>query len=212
MSKITDIQTILGVPADDNWGPVSQAALDGITGAADIHRVFASSFADSADVARFRRCKELGGTDQQCFKVGDNGIGKWGDDCTAAKAMCALPPEDWGSFGEAARGKEVEVTANGVTIVCELRDTMPHRANITNGCGIDLNPEAVALLELRPPIRVPATWRWVAAALLLFAFSGCSSLYLSGISVGATQDEAGADSEQVSFHFAPLPNPKGLKK
>jgi hypothetical protein len=164
MSKITEIQTILGVQADGEWGPITQAALE-----AAIHpelppgvkRVYASSFADPEDVKRFWQCKALGGTDEQCFRVGDNGIGKWGDDCTGSKPMCALPPEDWEPFGEAARGKQVMVTANGKTVVCELRDTMPHEANITNGCGIDLNPAAVGALGLRPPIRVPATWAWV---------------------------------------------------
>jgi hypothetical protein len=124
----------------------------------------ASSFADPADVAAFWRCKKRGGSDQQCFKVGDNGVGCWGDDCSAGSGpSCALPPEDmiekWGSV-KAARRKPVSVTANGRTITVLLKDRMPHRANIKNGAVIDLNPDAVAALGLKPPIMVSASWSW----------------------------------------------------
>jgi len=164
--KIRAIQGVLEVTQDGAWGPISQKAFDDLieertTGDDSVHRVKASSFADPADVAAFRRCKARGGSDQECFKVGDNGIGKWGDDTTADKPMCALPPEDWRQFGKAARGKKVRVMANGREVVCELRDTMPRRANIRNGAGIDLNPAACAALGLRPPVMIPATWQWV---------------------------------------------------
>ena len=55
-----------------------------------IHRVHASSFADPADVRRFRACKAAGKSDQECFKVGDNGVGCWGDDTTTAVPMLSL--------------------------------------------------------------------------------------------------------------------------
>jgi len=126
----------------------------------EVHRVKASSFADPGDVEAFLRCKARGGSDQECFKVGDNGIGKWGDATTSDRPMCALPPEDWEAFGKAARGKRVLVKANGREVVCELRDTMPHRANITNGAGIDLNPAACAALGSKPPMLISATWQW----------------------------------------------------
>ena len=126
-----------------------------------VNHVKASSFADPADVAAFRRCKASGKSDQECFKVGDNGIGCWGDDTTADKPMCALPPEDWKPLGAKARGALVLVKANGREVVCELRDTMPQKANIKNGAGIDLNPAAVKALGLRQPIMVAATWEWV---------------------------------------------------
>lgn len=151
---------------DGAWGPRSQGAFDALVHGtpADandgVHHVRASSFADPKDVAAFQRCKAAGGTDEDCFKVGDNGIGRWGDDCTSPTPMCALPPEDWEEFGNASRGKKVVVTANGTSVICELRDTMPHRKNITNGAGIDLNPGAVAKLGLRPPVMIPATWMW----------------------------------------------------
>lgn len=126
-----------------------------------IHQVKASSFADPADVAAFRRCKARGKSDQECFKVGDNGVGKWGDDTTGKTPMCALPRDDWRHLGDKARGARVEVVANGKTVVCELRDTMPWKKNIKNGAGIDLNPAAVAALGLRPPILISATWRFL---------------------------------------------------
>ncbi len=125
-----------------------------------VHFVKASSFADPADVLAFKRCKAGGGTDQECFKVGDNAIGCWGDSTSAPVPMCALPREDWQPLGSAARGRKVLVKANGHSVVCELRDTMPHKRNIKNGAGIDLNPAAVAKLGMKPPIMIAATWQW----------------------------------------------------
>lgn len=128
-----------------------------------IHAVMASSFADAADVAAFRRCKARGGSDTECFKVGDNGIGCWGDDTAGKEPMCALPPDDmqerWGRWWD-AKHKRVIVEANGWSVSCLLADRMPWRKNIKNGCGIDLNPAACAALGLVPPSRVPATWQW----------------------------------------------------
>lgn len=123
-------------------------------------KVLASSFADPADLRAFRRCKAQGKSDRECFKVGDNGIGCWGDDTAADRPMCALPPEDWRPLGKKARGAAVLVEANGRRAACELRDTMPARRNIKNGAGIDLNPAACRALGLTPPVLVPATWRW----------------------------------------------------
>jgi hypothetical protein len=130
------------------------------------HHVKASSFADPADVAAFRRCKAKGNSDKQCFRVGDNGIGYWEDDTSEGSGpSCALPPEDiidqWGSMSHGWR-KPVHVAANGREVICLLKDTMPHRANIKNGAGIDLNPDAVKALGLKPPIMVAAVWSWVA--------------------------------------------------
>lgn len=181
-STIKAIQGIIGVEQDGKWGPKSQAALDAVihpnspvewTDAT--HKVKASSFADPADIRAFRHCKEQGKTDDQCFKVGDNGIGCWGDDVSEGHGpACALPPDDmiqkWGSIA-AAKHKLVEVTVfppMGIkpegkygTITCVLRDRMPWKKNIKNGAGIDLNPDAVRALGLEPPIMVSATWRWV---------------------------------------------------
>lgn len=164
MSKVQEIQRILGVKDDDVWGDISQGALDKLLSehvSTKVHSVMASSFADPADIAAFRKCKATGKSDQECFKVGDNGIGKWGDDTTNGKPMCALPPEHWRPLGIKARGAKVLVKANGKQVVCELRDTMPSLVNIKNGAGIDLNPAAVKALGLKPPIMIKATWTWV---------------------------------------------------
>ena len=125
-------------------------------------RVTASSFADPADVRAFRRCKDRGGSDQDCFKVGDNGIGCWGDDVSEGTGpACALPPDDmiatWGSIDD-AKHKQINVQANGNSVVCVVKDRMPWKRHIKNGAGIDLNPDAVAALGLTPPIMVDAEW------------------------------------------------------
>ncbi len=128
-----------------------------------IHQVIASSFADPADVAAFNHCKAEGHSDQFCFKLGDNGIGFMGDDCTTSTPMCALPVEDWiARWGNktTARLKPVIVTANGKTVVCLMGDTMPKKANITNGAGIDLSPAAVKAIGKKPPLMIAATWSW----------------------------------------------------
>lgn len=140
---------------DSEWPPRAANAQDGA------HAVKASSFADPADIAAFRKCKAGGGTDMQCFSKGDNGVGKWGDDTTEGSGpSCALPPEEWNPYGRLARGRTVLVKANGKSVVCELRDTMPHYRNIKNGAGIDLNPDAAKALGLKPPFLVSATWEW----------------------------------------------------
>ncbi len=76
--------------------------------------VLASSFADSKDVAAYRKARAQGKTENEALNVGDNGVGCWGD-ITARDdvPMCALPPEDWlarWGTGTNARGKKVTVT------------------------------------------------------------------------------------------------------
>src|SRR5438132_10473480 len=127
-------------------------------------KVIASSFADPQDVKAFRNCKERGGTDQECFKIGDNGIGCWGDDCSQGSGpACALPPDDmiakWGDT-QSAKHKSVRVKANGLEVTALLKDRMPWKKHITNRAGIDLNPDACAALGLHPPIMHPAEWEW----------------------------------------------------
>ncbi len=163
MSAIVKIQEMLGVTPDGIWGPKSQTALDVLIHpeAADgWHTVKASSFADPADVRAFKRCKANGGTDQECFKVGDNAIGAWGDDTSEGSGpSVALPPEDWQPFAP-ARGKKVQVRYGEKTVVAELKDTMPHKANIHNGAGIDMNPDTCRALGLEPPVMTKVSWRW----------------------------------------------------
>lgn len=133
--------------------------------------VFASDFANLKDLEVFKAAKARGLSDQAAFRLGDNGIGCWGDFTTTEEvAMCALPYEDWyGRFGagSAARGKKVKVTVlnddktpTDRTAILELRDTMPHRDNIKNGCGIDLNPGAMKALGLSGEIKQLVSWEW----------------------------------------------------
>jgi hypothetical protein len=130
----------------------------------EVHVVTASSFADPADVVAYKKCLKSGKTAKECLAVGDNGIGLWGDDTTVAKPICALPPDDWltkWKKGSVARGKKIELSLNDKKVICELRDTMPAKANITNGAGIDLNPGAAKALGLKPPFMQPNVgWRW----------------------------------------------------
>lgn len=171
-------QKLLGVADDGKFGKLTLGAFTALGEASDnsvwppdvqldgsIHKVKASSFADPADIRAFKAAKERGASDQQAFRVGDNGVGVFGDSVVEGTgASCALPPEDmiekWGSIA-AAKHKPVEVTANNKTIVAVLKDRMPHKKNITNGAGIDLNPDACRELGFEPPIMVSATWRWV---------------------------------------------------
>ena len=159
--KIRAIQTTLGVTADGDFGPLSRAALDKlIAGDAEVHTGLASSFADPKDIAAFKRCKATGKSDQECFKVGDNGIGFWGDDTTVDKPYCALPRDVWAHLGSAARGAKVNVTIAGKTVVCELRDTMPSSKNTHTGAVVDLAPGAQKAFGLKAPFMVPVKWSW----------------------------------------------------
>lgn len=145
---------------DGDFGPKSRAALAKWDADNGVHRVLASSFADPADVKAYLRAKAAGVSENAAKKVGDNGVGKWNDSTVLGSgASCALPPEDWRGL-KAPRGTKVEVFANRRTAIVLLKDTMPARKNIKNGCGIDLNPDACALLGLHPPMKIPAAWRW----------------------------------------------------
>lgn len=128
-------------------------------------KTFASDFAGLADLRAFQECKAQGKSDKACFAVGDNGIGCWGA-VTAQEhtPMCALPPEDMiAEFGSVAKAKSalVRVTINGRSVNCVLADRMPSKANIKNGCGIDLNPAALRALRLRSPIKLACEWQWL---------------------------------------------------
>jgi hypothetical protein len=128
--------------------------------------VIASSFADPLDVAAYRKAIAEGKSEQEALKLGDNGIGKWGDDTTSEdQPMCALPPEDWQAkwgTGNSARGKKVVVTYKGKSVIGELRDTMPKKAHIKNGAGIDLNPGFGKAFGVKPPFLLKDfRWEWV---------------------------------------------------
>ncbi len=163
------IQMHVGVPADGVPGPATARAIADALGIdtthEDVHMGKASSFADPADVARFDKCKAAGGTDQQCFKVGDNGIGFRGMDCTdPEKPICALPPEQWRARwgdGNTANGKPVIVTWQGKDVRGVMGDTMPSEDHITNGAIIDLNPGFAREFGVAPPFLLNnVSWRW----------------------------------------------------
>lgn len=172
------IQEILHVNEDGEIGPETMKALNFLCALPDgaqfplppnsesvsgDHRVLASDFADPSDLRGFNSCKAEGKTDGECFRVGDNCIGKWGKSTAEGTGPCfALPPEEWAHLGDAANGAVLVVTnpANGKTVEGDLRDTMPHIALIENGCRIDCNPDAIAALGLVHPVTAPVVWRW----------------------------------------------------
>ena len=166
-TQIALIQGILGVTADGIWGKKSQAALDKIVKGGehngDIeHETYASSFADPADIDAFYKCKADGHSG-----YGDNGVGCFGDSTVEGTGpSCALPPEymeaRWGSV-KAAKHKRVKVVLQekrNKSVVCVLKDRMPHVENLANEARIDLNPDACKALGLEPPIMVPCVWWW----------------------------------------------------
>lgn len=157
-TRIQQIQEILGVDPDNRWGPQSQKQFDIF---AAVHRGKASSFADPADIKAFKKCKAQGKSDQECFAVGDNGEGKWGDDTTEGSGpSCAVPPEFWQVFKN-PRKQKILVTYGDKSVVCELKDTMPRMSNRANEAIIDLNPDACKALGVKPPIFIDVTWQWI---------------------------------------------------
>ena len=153
------IQKLLGVAEDGLWGPVSQEALNKERGGGDGFSAKASSFADPADVTAFNRCKAQGKTDNQCFKVGDNGVGQFGKITAQTDTpMVAIHESDmkarWGSVNAAAH-RSVTVTANGKTVEATVEDRLGVAGRI------DLNPAAAKGLGLNPPFLVPCVWNWV---------------------------------------------------
>lgn len=165
---LAKIQDLIGAKADGVWGSKSQKALNAILKNGDASggnggngpfKAKASSFADPKDVADFLKCKANGGTDGECFAVGDNGIGAWGADTAhTTKPMVAVHRDDavarWGSFDGAAH-RRVRVTVGGLSVLATVEDKLG-TAN-----RIDLNPAAARKLNLTPPFLKPCEWEWV---------------------------------------------------
>ncbi len=168
---LAKIQKVLGVGADGFWGPKSQKALNdeldggaakgaakGAGGGAGF-KAIASSFADPADVTAFNKCKATGKTDQECFKVGDNGIGQFGKITAQTQTpMVAIHKDDmiarWGSVNAAAH-RMVTVTIKGKTIQAAVEDRLGVAGRI------DLNPAAAKQLGLNPPfLEKNCVWNW----------------------------------------------------
>jgi hypothetical protein len=163
---LAKIQRLLGVEDDGFWGPNSQQALnnelEGVGGSGGGNGPFeaeASSFADPKDVEDFKKCKAQGKTDKQCFKVGDNGIGKFGKiTAQTTTPMVAIHPSDatkrWGSMNAAAH-RMVRVSLGSRSVTASVEDQLGVAGRI------DLNPAAAAQLGLNPPFLKDCTWEWV---------------------------------------------------
>jgi hypothetical protein len=126
------------------------------------NQVTASSFADPADVAAYKRCKERGHSDKFCRRLGDNGVGAWGH-FTAQEfsPMVALPVDDWRKAKKRGGAKVLIRYNGGEPIEAILADTMPRKDRIKNGAGIDLNPAAMKAFGLKAPILEPGfEWTW----------------------------------------------------
>jgi hypothetical protein len=145
-----------------------------------VHVGKATSFADPADVDAFKKWKQIyldqGYSDEEAtnlaFRKGDDGIGLWGDDTSEGSGpSCALPPEDmeerWNAKAindwREARRQMVLVTIGHEAVIALVKDRMPHRAHITNGAIIDLNPDACRALNVSPPLFADCTWSWLPA-------------------------------------------------
>lgn len=156
IEAIKKIQIIIGAVPDGDWRDQSESSLQIVVGLSRLS-VKASSFADPADIAAFKKCKAQGHSDVYCFKYGDNGIGQWGDNTAQTHTpMCALHANDmkkhWGSI-QAAKHKMVRVVlASGAKCTCMVADRMSALNRI------DLNPAASKVLGLNPPFLVDANW------------------------------------------------------
>lgn len=161
-----EIQKILFPSTPTEWdgiiGPKSRAEIQHLR-EQGIRIGIGSSFADPKDVAAFRRCKERGGSDQECFRVGDNGKGCWDDDTSEGSGpSCAIPPDDMIElFGSVTKAKHrrLLVSGNGRVIEVMIKDRMPWKKNIVNGAIIDLNPDAVRDLGWTPPMMHAVKWQ-----------------------------------------------------
>lgn len=155
---------LISTDPDSEWPPKQSTPQNSAPSTSTAIAGKASSFADPADVAAFKKCKAQGNTDDVCFKVGDNGVGYTGLDTTNLNIpYVAVQPDymmsRWGSLS-AASGKKVLVTISGKTEVCVVGDRMPWIKNTKNGAVIDLAPGAQKLFGLKPPFMVNASWSW----------------------------------------------------
>ena len=137
------------------------------------HKVWASSFADPPDVKAFRRCKDQGKSDDECFEVGDNGVGVWNDDCSQGSGpSCALPPEVMEYYFKAVPDNKWRDARNQIILVrlanshkdveVAIRDRMPHIYTLERKgrkYRIDLNPDACLALGKHWPLEELVYWR-----------------------------------------------------
>jgi hypothetical protein len=99
----------------------------------------ATSFATRQDLANFGACVTRGGSVQDCLNVGDNGVGAWGDptwEPNAIPPIVAMP-------SPTPKHALVNVTMNGKTVECIVKDRSPHGV-------VDLSPSALKAFGLDP--------------------------------------------------------------
>jgi hypothetical protein len=164
LSVIRDLQTLLGVEVDGMEGPDTRRAIAAALENGQ-HAVKGTSFADPADVRAFKLCKIDGHSDHECFRVGDNGIGCWGDDCSEGSGpIVAITPDDMiARFGStlAAKHQLVKVTSVNGTVTAMVKDRMPWKKYITNGAGLDMNPDTCKALGISIPAEAGVIWQWI---------------------------------------------------
>jgi hypothetical protein len=174
-AKLAAIQLVLGVKPDGIWGIKSQAALEYAQGIREDptpsppNEVYASCFADPKAIEAFLECKNRGGTDQECFELGDNGVGIWGDSTARGTGpSCALPPEyieaQWGRIGHAKhRQLKIQRIAGDARyeVIATLKHTMPRLQDLQTKARIYLNPDACEALGLHPPCLEKVGWWWM---------------------------------------------------
>lgn len=163
---LISIQKLIDTNPDGFWGPKSQLALnkefdkgDGGKGGAGFTAT-ASSFADPADVAAFKKCKAQGKSDQTCFAFGDNGVGQFGKVTAQTHTpMVALYKSDmiakWGSVTASAH-RMVRLSFNGKSVDAAVEDRLGVAGRV------DLNPAAAKALGLTPPfLQRGVNWTWI---------------------------------------------------
>jgi len=114
-------------------------------------RMVATSFADASDLLAFNRAVHEGKSPQQALEVGDNGIGAWGKSTVCGTGPCfALHPSVEGF----RPGRLARIAFGDKYVDADLRDIAPRGV-------IDLNPDAVEALGLRPPLKTMVDWSWL---------------------------------------------------
>lgn len=118
----------------------------------------ASTFADPADVRRYREARAAGATESQALAVGDNGVSAYGDDTTSSvDPIVALPPDTPGF----AHNRFVELTGpDGRSGIARVSEKMPATAKLKGNATIDLNPGAARLIG-HPGGVYPVSWRFI---------------------------------------------------
>jgi len=114
-----------------------------------VERIRATSFADPADLRAYNRARFNGKSHSEALAVGDNGLGAGGLSTVAGTGPCCA----FADFPK-YRGKLVRVFYGEKHVDCDVRDAGPSGV-------IDLNPDAVNALGLRPPLSVMVDIAWL---------------------------------------------------